>query len=37
LSLASALLWRGSVEGVHFFRIFGYEACPQQAQISLKT
>jgi hypothetical protein len=28
--IASALLLRGSVEGVSFFRIFGYESCPQQ-------
>jgi trehalose utilization protein len=28
-SIASALLWRKSAEGVHFFRIFGYEAYPQ--------
>jgi hypothetical protein len=29
MSLASALLLRGSAEGVSFFRIFGYEAYPQ--------
>jgi hypothetical protein len=29
--IASALLLRGSAEGVSFFRIFGYEAYPQQA------
>jgi hypothetical protein len=28
--IASALLLRGSAEGVSFFRIFGYEAYPQQ-------
>jgi hypothetical protein len=29
--IASALLLRGSAEGASFFRIFGYEAYPQQA------
>jgi hypothetical protein len=28
--IASALSWRGSAEGFYFFRIFGYEAYPQQ-------
>jgi hypothetical protein len=28
--IASALFWGGSAEGVYFFRIFGYEAYPQQ-------
>jgi hypothetical protein len=31
--IASALLLRGSAEGVSFFRIFGYEAYPQQLYI----
>jgi hypothetical protein len=30
--IASALLLRGSAEGVSFFRIFGYEAYPQQGK-----
>jgi hypothetical protein len=30
--IASALLLRGSAEGVSFFRIFGYEAYPQHWQ-----
>jgi hypothetical protein len=32
--IASALPLRGSTEGVSFFRIFGYEAYPQQLKFT---
>jgi hypothetical protein len=34
--IASALLLRGSAEGVSFFRIFGYEAYPQHLLLVFK-
>jgi hypothetical protein len=35
--IASSLLLRGSDEGVSFFRIFGYEANPQQLSVKNKA